>query len=125
MNGVIRASVSPGSSQRLTSVTGTPIVSVPSGEAAGAGVAVASRTSRTTASLRTGQRIHILHALRQAMLAPRSAAVLGAEHLTRAADAVDTIGVRGMQGHRHHGGLRLHAVIEPRPRLTHVVAAIE
>src|SRR5689334_24317421 len=99
MNGVMSASVSPGSSQRLTSVTCTPIVSVPSGEAAAAGVA-ASRTSRTTTRLRTGQRINILHALGQAMLAPGSAAVLGAEHLTRAADAVDAIGVGGMQGHR-------------------------
>jgi hypothetical protein len=37
MNGVMRASVSPGSSQRETSVTCTPMARVPSGGAAGAG----------------------------------------------------------------------------------------
>src|SRR6266568_8623765 len=48
MNGVIRASVSPGSSQRETSVTWTPMVRVPSG-AAVAGDAPAKIAARTAA----------------------------------------------------------------------------
>src|SRR5215471_11941063 len=53
MNGVMSASVSPGSSQRDTSVTWTPIVRVPSG-AAGAGTAGA--TSATAMMARTSRR---------------------------------------------------------------------
>src|SRR6267143_1448610 len=104
MNGVIRPSVSPGSSQRLTSVTCTPTTRVPSGGAAAAG-ATAARTARTRTSSAmrrprlsgAGKRIDVLHALGQAMLAPRAAAVLCTEDLARAAHAVDAIGVGRMQ----------------------------
>src|SRR6267378_2592764 len=133
MNGVMSPSVSPGSSQRLTSVTWTPMTRVPSGGAAHAG-ATAARRARTTSPNRrvrrpggsgAGERIDVLHALGQAMLAPGTSAVLGAEDLARAADAVDAIGVGRMQRDGHHGRLRLHAVVEARPRLAHVVAAVE
>src|SRR5215470_2969904 len=53
MNGVMSASVSPGSSQRDTSVTWTPMVRVPSG-AAGAGTA--GTTSATAMMARTSKR---------------------------------------------------------------------
>src|SRR5690242_14432932 len=56
MNGVMSASVSPGSSQRETSVTWTPMVSVPS-VAAGAGDAPARMPRATTAA--TSERARI------------------------------------------------------------------
>src|SRR5258708_9573339 len=59
------------------------------------------------------------------MLAPRAAAVLGAEDLTGAADAVDALGVGRVQRDGHHRRLRLDAVVEARPRLADVVAAVE
>src|SRR2546425_5867303 len=73
MNGVIRPSVSPGSSQRLTSVTCTPTTSVPSGGAAHAGASAARRARTTSPSSRlrrpggsgAGERIDVLHALGQ------------------------------------------------------------
>src|SRR6266850_2806183 len=133
MNGVISPSVSAGSSQRLTSVTWTPMVSVPSCGAAHAG-AMAVRTARTTSpSSRVrrpgrsgaGERIDVLHAFGQAMLAPGTSAVLGAEDLARTADAVDAVGIGRVQRDGHHGRLRLDAVVEALPRLARVVAAVE
>src|SRR5262245_60829235 len=59
------------------------------------------------------------------MLAPRASAVLRAEDLARAADAVDAVGVGRMQRDGHHGRLGLDAVIETLPRLAYIVAAIE
>src|SRR4030095_8760028 len=56
MKGVIRASVSPGSSQRETRVTWTPMVRVPSG-AAVAGEALASNAARTAATSEERTRI--------------------------------------------------------------------
>src|SRR6266498_4861895 len=56
MNGVIRASVSPGSSQRETSVTWTPMVRVPSG-AAMAGDAPARIAAMRTATSEERTRI--------------------------------------------------------------------
>src|SRR5438876_7728439 len=133
MNGVIRPSVSPGSSQRLTSVTCTPTTSAPSCGAAHAGATAARRARTTSPSSRVrrpggsgaGERIDVLHALGQAMLAPRAAAVLGAEDLAGAAHAVDALGVGRVQRDGHHGRLRLDAVVEALPRLAHVVAAVE
>src|SRR5262249_38546956 len=57
MNGVMSASVSPGSSQRETSVTWTPMVMVPSG-AAGARDAPA-RMPRATTAATTSERARI------------------------------------------------------------------
>src|SRR2546428_7764690 len=133
MNGVIRPSVSPGSSQRLTSVTCTPTTSAPSCGAAHAGATAARRARTTSPSSRVrrpagsgaGERIDVLHALGQAILAPRAAAVLGAEDLAGAAHAVDALGVGRVQRDGHHGRLRLDAVVEALPRLAHVVAAVE
>src|SRR5437868_2123050 len=59
------------------------------------------------------------------MLAPRAAAVLGAEDLTGAADAVDAVGVGRVQRDGHHRRFRLDAVVEALPRLADVVAAVE
>src|SRR5262244_536771 len=53
MNGVMSASVSPGSSQRDTSVTWTPMVRVPSGAA---GTGTAGATSATAMMARTSRR---------------------------------------------------------------------
>src|SRR6266850_6115637 len=105
MNGVISPSVSAGSSQRFTSVTWTPTTSVPSCGAAHAGATAARRARTTSPSSRVrrpgdsgaGKRIDVLHALGQAMLAPRAAAVLGAEDLARTAHAVDAVGVGRVQ----------------------------
>src|SRR5216117_2494531 len=133
MNGVIRPSVSPGSSQRLTSVTCTPTTSAPSCGAAHAGATAARRARTTSPSSRVrrpggsgaGERIDVLHALGRGILAPRAAAVLGAEDLAGAAHTVDALGVGRVQRDGHHGRLRLDAVVEALPRLAHVVAAVE
>src|SRR2546426_11663479 len=53
MNGVMRASVSAGSSQRETSVTCTPMAMVPSGGAASAGDTPARKIPQTTPKIRT------------------------------------------------------------------------
>src|SRR5256885_13932027 len=84
----------------------------------------AKRAARARA-LGAGERIDVLDAFRQAMLAPRAPAVLGAEHLARAADAIDAVGVGRVQRDGHHRRLRLDAVVEARPRLADVVAAVE
>src|SRR5260370_36630963 len=108
------------------------MTSVPSAGAAHTGRATVRSARRTRAkraararALGAGERIAALHAVRQAMLAPRAAAVLGAEHLTGAADAVDAVGVGRVQRDGHHRRLRLDAVIEALPRLADVVAAVE
>src|SRR5262245_30206737 len=61
MNGVISASVSPGSSHRETSVTCTPMTIVPSGGAAGAGAALAISRTEARASKAIGRRAGIRH----------------------------------------------------------------
>src|SRR5215469_10265057 len=62
MNGVMRASVSAGSSQRETRVTCTPMARVPSGGAENAGGVPAQirPNNRTTATNRAGTRIRCL-----------------------------------------------------------------
>src|SRR5262244_1845058 len=52
MNGVIRASVSPGSSQRETSVTWTPMVSVPGWAATASENGATTRPTRTSSDSR-------------------------------------------------------------------------
>src|SRR5438270_5577568 len=105
---------------------------VPSAGAAPTGAATVRSARRARAkraararALGAGERIDVLDAFRQAMLAPRAPAVLGAEHLARAADAVDAVGVGRVQRDGHHRRFRLDAVVEALPRLADVVAAVE
>src|SRR5215510_12651007 len=62
---------------------------------------------------------------RQWILIPGGATVLRAEYLAAPRRAVDLIGVVGMQTHRHHGAMCLHAVIEALPGLAQVLTTIE
>src|SRR5439155_12109184 len=105
---------------------------VPSAGAAPTGAATVRSARRARAkraararALGAGERIDVLDAFRQAMLAPRAPAVLGAEHLARAADAIDAVGVGRVRRDGHHRRLRLDAVVEALPRLADVVAAVE
>src|SRR5438034_4073761 len=61
MNGVMRASVSPGSSHRDTRVTCTPMAMVPSGGTAGAGLAAPRTSSDTTARIAIERTTSILY----------------------------------------------------------------
>src|SRR5438093_5360407 len=61
---------------------------------------------------------------RERGFAPALAAVARAEHLPAARDAIDLRGVSRMQRQRHHRRARLDAVIEARPRVAEVRAAV-
>src|SRR5687767_5370408 len=69
--------------------------------------------------------VDILHALRQPVFMPGGAAVLRAEYLPAARDAIDLRRVRRVHVGRHHRGVRFHAMIEALPRFSRVIAAIE
>src|SRR5215475_6126633 len=77
------------------------------------------------AVLCTGHDVDVLHMARQWILIPGGATVLRAEYLAAPRCAVDLIGVAGMQPHRHHGAMGLHAVIEALPGLTQVLTTVE
>src|SRR5437016_10742227 len=59
------------------------------------------------------------------MLVPRPAVVLRTEDLPGAAHAVDLVGIPWMERHGHHRALGLDAVVEARPGLAEVSAAVE
>ncbi len=71
-----------------------------------------------------GQRVDVLHALRQRRLAPGRAAVLGAEHFAIARGDIHLLRVAVMQTDRHQRAVRLH-LVEALPGLADVLAAIE
>src|SRR2546427_3054655 len=56
------------------------------------------------------------------MLVPAMAAVSGAEDLAAAGDAVDLVGIARMEGHTHHRGLGLEAVVEAPPAAAGILA---
>src|SRR5262249_20953324 len=62
---------------------------------------------------------------RQWILIPGGAAVLRAEYLAAPRRAVDLVGITGMQPHRHHGAMGLHAVVEALPGLAQVLTTVE
>src|SRR5713226_4231461 len=70
-------------------------------------------------------RVDVLDLWRQRMLVPGPAGVLGAEDLTGAGDAVDLIGIAMMERHGHHRAVGLDAVVEARPRLAQIRAAVQ
>src|SRR2546428_5615962 len=73
----------------------------------------------------SGDGVDILDATGQRRLAPALAAVARAESLADARDAVDLVGIGGVQRQRHHRRPRLHAVVQAAPRLAEIGAAIE
>jgi len=76
-------------------------------------------------SAQAGDRVEIARAFRQPVLAPSAAAILGAEQLTEARDAVDLIRVARMHHHRHHRCLGLDPMVEALPGLADIVAAVD
>src|SRR5262245_24330342 len=51
-----------------------------------------------------GNGINVVHSLREPMIRPRTAGILGTEHLPAARHAINTARVGRMQGHGHHRG---------------------
>ena len=76
------------------------------------------------ARLAAGQRVDVLHALRQRHFKPAFAAIPGAEHLAIARGDVDLPGVAVMQADRHQRSVRRH-LVEALPGLADVLAAVE
>src|SRR5215469_14274833 len=72
-----------------------------------------------------GGGVDVAHALREMILVPGAAAIEGAEDLAATRHAVHLLRIARMQGHRHHGAVRLHPVVEARPGLAHVAAHVE
>src|SRR5258705_7605218 len=72
-----------------------------------------------------GRGVDVAHALGELVLAPGAAAIEGAEDLSVPRDAVHLVGAPRIQGHRHHGAVRLDAVVEARPGLSDVAAHVE
>src|SRR5215472_14316942 len=81
-------------------------------------------TPNSLRPLTTGNRVDVLHALRQRHFKPTFAAILSAKHLAIAGRDIDLLGVLVMQADRHQRAMRRHFV-ETLPSLTDVLAAVE
>src|SRR5262249_819555 len=69
--------------------------------------------------------VEVAGAFWQPVLVPGLTAVLRAEHLPEARDAIDLIGVARMDCDRHHRGLRLDPVVKALPGLADIVGAVD
>src|SRR6516164_115021 len=84
-----------------------------------------SKTEGSWLTLAAGDGVEIAGAFRQPVLVPGAAAVLRAEDLPEARDAVNLVRVARMDRHRHHRRLGLDPVIEALPGLADILAAID
>src|SRR4051794_10365839 len=87
--------------------------------------ALASITSPSCVSSRTGDAIDTLASRRHGVLAPSLATVLRTEHLRLTRRVEHNIWVVRMERTRHHGALRLDRMVEPLPRRTGVGATAD
>src|SRR5207253_2519143 len=86
----------------------------------------ASSSDRQSRSLSAARHdVHVLGGGRERVLLPGVPTVLGAEDLAAPGGAVHAVGISAIQRDGHHGGARLDAVVEARPGLPQVVAAVE
>src|SRR6266446_5896425 len=81
-----------------------------------------ARPAGRVGSLAAGDRVSVLAAGRQPMLVPATGGVSGAEDLAAPRDAVDLVGIARVEGHTHHRGLGLDAVVEAPPAPAEIVA---
>src|SRR6516164_2522631 len=80
---------------------------------------------RVRGSSAAGDGVNVANTVRQASLAPRLATILCPEHLAKARDAVDLVGIARMHCNAHHRRLGFDAVVEAFPSLADILAAVD
>src|SRR6516164_1973431 len=72
-----------------------------------------------------GDRVGVVAAWRQSIFLPAAATVSRAKDLAAPGDAVDLVGIAGMESQAHHRGLGLDPMVEALPRAAEILAAVE